>query len=76
MSFIDSIVFPDDGEEFDYLSSPQYTQYSTDRLRSEMEVVPIPMPYESWDFAVANYGPTLEEYESLGIDLQSWYDAH
>ena len=27
MSFIDSIVFPDDGEEFDYLSSPQLANY-------------------------------------------------
>ena len=60
----------------DYLSSPQYSEFSSHRLRSEMEVVPIPTPYEKWDFSVANYGPTAEEWESLGVDLQAWYDAH
>ena len=60
----------------DYLSSPQYSEFSSHRLRSEMEVVPIPVPYESWDFSVANYGPTAEEWASLGVDLQAWYDAH
>ncbi len=61
---------------YDYLSSPQYTQYSTDRLRSEMEVIPIPLPYETWDFEDNSFGPTKEEYEANGIDLQAWYDAH
>ena len=60
----------------DYLSSPQYSQYSTDRLRSEAEVIPFPLPYEKWDFSVPNYGPTVEEYEANGIDLDAWYAAH
>jgi len=59
----------------DYLYSKQYTQFSHDRLRSEMEVF-LPKPYETWDFADGNYGPTKEEYESLGIDLDAWYAAH
>ena len=60
----------------DYLSSPQYTQYSADRLRSQMEVIPIPLPYETWDFSVPNYGPTEEEYAANGIDIDAWYAAH
>ena len=60
----------------DYLSSPQYTQYSTNRLRSEMEVIPFPLPYETWDFSVPNYGPTAAEYAANGIDINAWYAAH
>ena len=60
----------------DYLSSPQYTQYSTDRLRSEMEVIPIPLPYDTWSFDEPNFGPTAEEFEANGIDLDAWYAAH
>ena len=59
----------------DYLSSPQYTQYSTSRLRSQMEVIPLPVPYETWDFSVPNFGPTVAEYEANGIDLNAWYAA-
>ncbi len=59
----------------DYLYSKQFTQFSHDRLRSEMEVF-LPKPYETWSFEDGNYGPTKEEYESLGIDLDAWYAAH
>ena len=59
----------------EYLSSPQYTEFSHDRLRSEMEIF-LPLPYETWSFDDANYGPTKAEYESLGIDLDAWYEAH
>ena len=59
----------------DYLSSPQYSEFSHDRLRSDMEIF-LPLPYETWDFADGNYGPTKEEYEGLGIDLDAWYEAH
>ena len=60
----------------DYLSSPQYQQYSTDRLRSEAEVIPLPLPYETWSFDEPNFGPTVEEYEANGIDLDAWYAAN
>ena len=66
----------DEFTRHEYLSSPQYTQLSKSRLRSEMEVIPFPMPYESWSFDEPNFGPTVEEYESLGIDLDAWYAAH
>ncbi len=59
----------------DYLSSPQYKEFSHDRLRSDMEIF-LPKAYESWSFDDGNYGPTREEYESFGIDLDAWYDAH
>ena len=59
----------------DYLSSPQYTEFNHDRLREDMEIF-LPVAYETWDFADGNYGPTKEEYESLGIDLDAWYEAH
>ena len=59
----------------DYLYSTQYSEFSSNRLRSEMEIF-LPVAYESWDFADGNYGPTQEEYESLGIDLDAWYAAH
>ena len=59
----------------DYLWSPQYTMYSKDRLRSEMELT-LPLPYDTWSFDEPNYGPTREEYESYGIDLDAWYAAH
>lgn len=58
-----------------YLYSKQYTMFSKDRLRSEMELV-IPTPYDSWSFDEPNYGPTREELESYGIDLDAWYAAH
>ena len=59
----------------DYLYSAQYQQYSKSRLRSDMEIF-LPKPYETWSFDDPNYGPTREEYESLGIDLDAWYEAH
>ena len=60
----------------EYLSSPQYSEFSKHRLRSEMEVIPIPVPYESWSFDTPNFGPTVEEYQALGIDIDAWYAAH
>ena len=68
-----------DVDEFlrhEYLSSPQYSEFSSSRLRSAMEVIPIPLAYETWSFDEANFGPTAEEYASLGIDLAPWYAAH
>lgn len=65
-----------DVDEFlrhEYLSSPQYSEFSSHRLRSEMESIPIPVPYETWSFDDANFGLTVEEYEALGIDLNAWY---
>ena len=59
----------------EYLSSPQYSEFSSNRLRADMEIF-LPVAYESWDFADGNYGPTVEEYEALGIDLDAWYAAH
>ncbi|MCD7749423.1 MAG: nuclear transport factor 2 family protein [Oscillospiraceae bacterium] len=59
----------------DYLSSVQYYEFSSDRLRSDMEIF-IPTGYDEWSFDDDNYGPTAEEYESLGIDLSLWYEAH
>ena len=59
----------------DYLYSTQYYEFSSSRLRSDMEIF-IPTAYESWDFADENYGPTKEEFESYGIDLEAWYAAH
>ena len=60
----------------EYLSSPQYSEFSKHRLRSEMEVIPIPVPYESWSFDVPNFGPTADEWASIGVDLNAWYAAH
>ena len=60
----------------EYLSSPQYSEFSKHRLRSEMEVIPIPLPYESWSFDEPNFGPTAQEWADLGVDLQAWYAAH
>jgi len=59
----------------DYLYSTQYTEFNHNRLREDMEIF-LPVAYEKWDFADGNYGPTKEEYESLGIDLDAWYEAH
>lgn len=59
----------------DYLSSPQYKEFSSDRLRSEMEIF-LPTAYESWSFDDENYGPTRDEYEGMGIDLAAWEQAH
>lgn len=59
----------------EYLSSPQYSEFSSNRLRSEMEIF-LPTAYESWDFADENYGPTQAEYEAFDIDLDAWYAAH
>ena len=61
---------------YDYISSPQYSELSPDRLRSVMMSVPIPLPYDEWSFDVPNYGPTVEEYASVGIDVNEWYAAH
>lgn len=59
----------------EYLSSPQYTEFSADRLREDM-VIFLPKAYESWSFDDESYGPTREEFESYGIDLDAWYAAH
>lgn len=59
----------------DYLYSQQYTEFSHDRLRSEMEIF-LPVAYDTWSFDDANYGPTAEEFASYGIDLDAWYAAH
>ncbi len=59
----------------DYLSSPQYTEFSSDRLREDMEIF-LPKAYESWSFDNESYGPTREEFESYSIDLDAWYAAH
>ena len=58
-----------------YLYSAEYTMFSEDRLRSEMELV-VPLPYEKWSFDEPNYGPTKEQWESYGVDLDAWYAAH
>lgn len=49
---------------------------SAEAFAAEMASIPVPMPYASWDFAEPNYGVTIEQYESLGIDVNDWYDAH
>ena len=59
----------------DYLYSQQYTEFSHDRLRSDMEIF-LPVAYDTWSFDDANYGPTKAELESYGIDLDAWYAAH
>ncbi len=59
----------------DYLYSQQYTEFSHDRLRSDMEIF-LPVAYDSWSFDDPNYGPTKAEFESYGIDLNAWYAAH
>ena len=58
-----------------YLYSTQYTFFSADRLREDMEIF-LPKPYESWSFDDGNYGPTREELESYNIDLDAWYAVH
>ncbi len=63
-------------EKGDYLYLTQYTEFSRSRLRQEMEVVPIPMPYESWDFDVANYGPAPEQLARYGLDVNDWYAVY
>ncbi len=59
----------------EYLSSPQYTEFSSDRLREDMEIF-LPTPYESWSFDDESYGPTRAELESYDIDLDVWYAVH
>lgn len=59
----------------DYLYSTQYQQYSKHRLLKDM-IIFLPKPYETWSFDDPNYGPTREEFESYGIDLDAWYEAH
>ena len=58
------------------INQSTYKQWSTSRLRSEMASFPIPLPYGSWNFSEPNYGVTIEQYESLGIDVNDWYAAH
>ncbi len=65
----------DGSTRHDYLNSQQYTQFSTHRLRSEMEIF-LPTAYESWSFEDGNYGPTADEWRALGVDLDAWYAAH
>ena len=74
---------PDSGSSSDTSYGPggainetTYQTWSSSRLRSEMEIIPLPLPYESWDFSEPNYGVTVEQYESLGIDVNDWYTAH
>ena len=62
-------------EANDYLSSVQYKEFSSSRLRKDMELF-IPTPYDSWSFDDENFGPTREELESYNIDLDAWYAAH
>jgi len=59
----------------DYLYSQQYTEFSHDRLRADMEIF-LPTAYETWSFDDPNYGPTAAEFQSYGIDLDAWYAAH
>ena len=59
----------------DYLYSPQYQEFSSNRLRSDMEIF-LPVAYETWSFDDENYGPTRAEYEGFGIDLDAWDQAH
>ena len=59
----------------EYLSSPQYTEFSHDRLRADMEIF-LPAAYDSWSFDDPNYGPTAAEWQSIGVDLNAWYAAH
>ena len=59
----------------EYLYSQQYTEFSHDRLRSDMEIF-LPVAYDTWSFDDPNYGPTKAELESYGIDLDAWYAAH
>ncbi len=59
----------------DYLSSPQYSEFSKDRLRADMEIF-LPVAYDTWSFDDGNYGPTAAEWEALGVDLDLWYAAH
>ena len=59
----------------EYLSSPQYSEFSKDRLRADMEIF-LPLPYDSWNFDDPNYGPTAAEWQALGVDLNAWYAAH
>ncbi len=65
----------DDSTRHEYVSSTEYTEFSKNRLRSEMEIF-LPVQYSTWSFDDGNYGPTVEQYESLGIDLDAWYAAH
>ena len=59
----------------DYLYSQQYTEFSHDRLRSDMEIF-LPVAYDTWSFDDPNYGPTAAEWQAVGVDLNAWYAAH
>ena len=59
----------------DYLYSTQYTEFSHDRLRADMEIF-LPTAYDTWSFDDGNYGPTAAEWQSIGVDLDAWYAAH
>jgi len=59
----------------EYLTDSQYTIFSKDRLREDM-VIFLPKAYESWSFDDDSYGPTREQFESYGIDLDAWDQAH
>ena len=58
------------------INGTTYQTWTPNRLRQEMEIIPIPLPYESWDFSEPNYGVTIEQYASLGVDVNDWYEAH
>lgn len=58
-----------------YVFSTEYTEFSTTRLRSQMEVVPIPLPYETFSFDDDNFCPSVEEYALAGVDVAEWVVA-
>lgn len=58
-----------------YVFSTQYTEFSATRLRSEMEVVPFPLPYETFSFDDDNFCPSVEEYALAGVDVAEWAAA-
>ena len=58
-----------------YVFSTEYTEFSATRLRSQMEVVPIPLPYETFSFDDDNFCPSVEEYALAGVDVAEWVAA-
>ena len=58
-----------------YVFSTEYTEFSPTRLRLQMEVVPIPLPYETFSFDDDNFCPSVEEYALAGVDVEEWYAA-
>ena len=58
-----------------YVFSTEYTEFSATRLRSQMEVVPIPLPYETFSFDDDNFCPSVDEYALAGVDVAEWVAA-